>query len=80
MIYIVAPTWMEHIDECRAFTSYSAMETYVLTYSAQRKTWGADPEWCNVFAFGADIDMYHPVFRYYIRDGHLMRVPVTRSP
>ena len=80
MIYLVAPVWMDHVDECRMFTSYSAMEMFVLTHAAQRKTWNADPEWCNVFAFGGDAEMLHPMFRYYIRDGHLMRIPVTRSP
>ncbi len=80
MIYLVAPVWMDHIDECRAFMSYSAMESFVLSYAMQRKTWNADPEWCNIYAFGGDTELLHPVFRYYIRDGQLMRVPVTRSP
>lgn len=80
MIYIVSPVWVEHIDECRVFTSYSAMETYVLTHSAQRKTWNADPHWCTIFAFGGDAEMLHPIFHYYIRDGQLVRIPVTRSP
>jgi hypothetical protein len=80
MIYLVAPVWMDHVDECRVFTSYSAMEMYVLTHSLQRKTWNADPNWCEVYAFGGDAEMLHPMFRYYIRDGHLTRIPVTRSP
>jgi hypothetical protein len=80
MIYLVAPAWMEHVDECRMFTSYSAMEMYVLTHALQRKTWNADPDWCEIYAFGGDAELLHPIFRYYIRDGHLMRIPVTRSP
>ena len=80
MIYLVAPVWMDHIDECRMFTSYSAMETYVLTHAAQRKVWASDPAWCNVYAFGGDGEILHIVFHYYIRDGQLVRVPFTRSP
>jgi len=43
MIFLVAPVWMERIDECRAFLSYSAMETYVLTHAQQRKLWNGGP-------------------------------------
>ena len=78
MIYIVAPVWMEHIDECRAFTSYSAMESFVLSYAKERNMQGAEAEWCNIYAFDGDNELLHPVFRYYIRDGRLMRVSITR--
>lgn len=76
MIYLVAPGWMEHVDECRMFTSYSAMEMYVLTHALQRKTWNADPDWCEIYAFGGDAEMLHPIFRYFVRDERLVRVPI----
>jgi len=75
MIYIVAPHWMERVDECRMFVTYIAMETYVLTHAQQRKVWNADPDWCYVYAFDGD-EMKQAVFQYYIKDGHLLRVPI----
>lgn len=80
MIYLVAPVWMEYIDECRMFTTYLAMETYVLTHAAQRKQWAANPDWCNIYAFESEGEIMRIVFQYYIRDGHLIRLPITRSP
>ena len=80
MIFLVAPVWMERVDECRAFVSYSAMETYVLTHAQQRKLWNADPDWCVVYGFEGD-EMKHPVFQYTIKDArYLSRVPITRLP
>ena len=80
MIYLVAPVWMEYIDECRMFASYLAMETYVLTHAAQRKQWASDPHWCNIYAFESEGEVMRIVFQYYIRDNRLVRFPVTRSP
>lgn len=66
MLYVVVPIDAKWRD-LSFFTSYSAMEQFVLNFARIQKRRPSIMSWCEVYAYDGE-DELHPVFKYTIQE------------
>lgn len=64
-VYIVVPRYEHTWDEVNVYSSFSAVEQFVLQVASLLARDGRDPNWCKILAYEGQDDL-HPMFVYTI--------------